>query len=77
MGNNTQSRKWSLVINNPLEAGLDHSAIREILPRFSPAYFCMADRDRNNRDISHAYLPVFSFAHALLHNQGQVSNRSY
>lgn len=43
MGNNTQSRKWSLVINNPLEAGLDHAAIREILRRFSPAYFCMAD----------------------------------
>lgn len=43
MGNNTQSRKWSLVINNPLEAGLDHSAIREILHRFSPAYFCLAD----------------------------------
>ena len=43
MGNNTQSRKWSLVINNPLEAGLDHAAIREILHRFSPAYFCMAD----------------------------------
>jgi len=43
MGNNTQSRKWALVINNPLEAGLDHAAIREILHRFSPAYFCMAD----------------------------------
>ena len=43
MGNNTQSRKWSLVINNPLEAGLDHAAIREILHRFSPAYFCMSD----------------------------------
>lgn len=43
MGNNTQSRKWSLVINNPLEAGLDHAAIREILHRFSPAYFCVAD----------------------------------
>ena len=43
MGNNTQSRQWSLVINNPLEAGLDHAAIREILHRFSPAYFCMAD----------------------------------
>ena len=42
MGNNTQSRKWSLVINNPLEAGLDHAAIREILHRVSPAYFCMA-----------------------------------
>ncbi len=43
MGNNTQSRKWSLVINNPQECGLDHSAIVEILRRFSPAYFCMAD----------------------------------
>ena len=42
MENNTQSRKWALVINNPLEAGLDHAAIREILYRFSPAYFCMA-----------------------------------
>lgn len=43
MGNNTQSRKWSLVINNPPECGLDHSAIVEILRKFSPAYFCMAD----------------------------------
>lgn len=43
MENNTQSRKWALVINNPLEAGLDHAAIREILYCFSPAYFCMAD----------------------------------
>ena len=43
MENNTQARKWALVINNPLEAGLDHAAIREILRRFSPAYFCMAD----------------------------------
>ena len=43
MENNTQSRKWALVINNPLEAGLDHAAIREILYRFSPTYFCMAD----------------------------------
>ena len=37
MGNNTQSRKWALVINNPLEAGLDHAAIQKILHRFSPA----------------------------------------
>jgi len=43
MGNNTQSRKWALVINNPLEAGLDHAAIRAILLLFSLAYFCMAD----------------------------------
>ena len=26
-----------------MEAGLDHAAIREILYRFSPAYFCMVD----------------------------------
>ena len=43
MGNNTQSRKWALVINNPLEAGLDHSAIIKILQKFAPAYYCMAD----------------------------------
>lgn len=43
MGNNSQSRKWALVINNPLEAGLDHSAIKTILQRFSPGYYCMAD----------------------------------
>ena len=43
MGNNSQARKWSLTINNPQEAGLDHSAIAEILHRFCPAYYCMAD----------------------------------
>lgn len=43
MGSNTQSRKWTLVINNPLDAGLDHAAISEILRRFSPDYFCLAD----------------------------------
>ena len=43
MENNTQARKWALVINNPLEAGLDHAAIREILRRFALSYFCMAD----------------------------------
>lgn len=43
MANNAKSRKWSLVINNPLEAGLDHAAISELLHLFSPAYYCMAD----------------------------------
>ena len=43
MGNNSQSRKWLLVINNPSEAGLDHNVIAETLHRFSPDYFCMAD----------------------------------
>ena len=29
--NNSQARKWTLTINNPLEAGLDHDSIRDIL----------------------------------------------
>jgi len=40
---NTQARKWTLVINNPCDCGLDHEAITEILKRFLPDYFCMAD----------------------------------
>ncbi len=43
MGNNSQSRKWVLVINNPSEIGLDHAVISKLLSLFSPAYFCMAD----------------------------------
>ena len=42
-GNNTQSRKWGLTINNPLEAGLDHKAIVDLLQRFSPTYYCLCD----------------------------------
>ena len=59
MENNTQSRKWALVINNPLEAGLDHAAIREILYRFSPAYFCMADEIATTRTY-HTHIFLFS-----------------
>lgn len=43
MSNNAQSRKWALVINNPLDCGMTHDVITEILIRFSPEYFCMAD----------------------------------
>lgn len=43
MNQNPQSRKWVLVINNPLEARLDHTAIAGILKLFCPEYFCMAD----------------------------------
>ena len=41
--NNSQSRKWSLVINNPQECGFNHEIIIEILMRFFPDDFCMAD----------------------------------
>ena len=49
MGNNSQARKWMLTINNPLEAGLDHDSIRDILLRFSPSYYCMADEIATSR----------------------------
>ena len=43
MGNNSQSRKWALVLNNPLEYGLDHQTIVDILNRFTPTYYCLSD----------------------------------
>lgn len=43
MSTNAQARKWALVLNHPQECGLSHVAIAELLARFSPAYYCMAD----------------------------------
>ena len=43
MAENTQSRKWVLTINNPQDCGLNHDMITEILSRFCPDYFCLAD----------------------------------
>lgn len=43
MANNAKSRKWALVFNNPLDAGLTHAALTETLHKFAPTYFCMAD----------------------------------
>lgn len=41
--NNSQSRKWNLVINNPDTVGLTHEAIEDKLMLFSPRYYCLAD----------------------------------
>ncbi len=43
MGNNSQSRKWVLTINNPENVGLTHETIVEKLGLFSPRYYCLAD----------------------------------
>lgn len=43
MHNNSQSRKWALVINNPLDVGLTHEKITDLLGLFSLRYYCMAD----------------------------------
>ncbi len=39
----TQSRKWTLVINNPEEHGFTTERIIELLHLFNPDYFCMAE----------------------------------
>lgn len=43
MGNNSQSRKWNLTINNPETVGLSHEVIVEKLKLFCPRYYCLAD----------------------------------
>lgn len=43
MANNIQSRKLVITINNPKSVGLDHTAIKEILNKFSLNYYCLAD----------------------------------
>ena len=41
--NNSQSRKWNITVNNPDTTGFTHDVITEILMKFFPEYFCMAD----------------------------------
>lgn len=43
MANNSQSRKWTLTVNNPQSVGLSHEVIEDKLRLFSPRYYCMAD----------------------------------
>lgn len=64
MSNNMQSRKWALVINNPQEAKLDHPAIIEILHRFAPDYFCLADEiSKTGTYHTHIfYFPILPYA---------------
>lgn len=59
MINNSQSRKWALVINNPLEQNLTHETISEILLKFSPTYFCMADEISTSKTL-HTHIFLFS-----------------
>ena len=70
MGNNSQSRKWALVINNPLEAGLDHAAIAKLLSLHG-------GRNSDDRDISHACIFLCSIAGTLSHRETPFPDRSH
>lgn len=77
MRNNTQSRKWSLVINNPKEYGMSHETIIGILARFSPQYFCMADEIGNERHISYTYIFVLDITNPFFNIKRSPPCRSY
>lgn len=49
MGNSTQSRKWQITINNPIEHGFTHDRIKEELAGInSLVYWCMCDEIGEN-----------------------------
>lgn len=44
MENDVRSRKWLVTINNPVEKGFNHNAIKAQLQLFKNcAYWCMSD----------------------------------
>ena len=58
MPKDPQGRKWLLTINNPLEKGLDHKAIQEILTQFpSLLYWCMAD-EKGETEHTHVFFAL-------------------
>lgn len=59
----TQSRKWQITINNPLDKQLDHQAIRDNLAQLkSCVYWCMANEVglENKTPHTHVYLHLKS-----------------
>ncbi len=50
--------QWLLTINNPLEKGLDHKAIQEVLHQFlSLLYWCMAD-EKGETEHTHVFFAL-------------------
>lgn len=57
MENNTQSRKWNITINNPIEKNFSHEQIKEILSTFkSCIYWCMSDEVGSKENTFHTHL---------------------
>ncbi len=56
MKNDSQSRKWQLTINNPLDNDFTHDKIKEILATFkSLKYYCLADESGSTHH-THIYV---------------------
>jgi len=54
----TNSRKWQITINNPVEKGYNHDKIKEILSNFkSLVYWCMSD-EVGEKETYHTHLYI-------------------
>ena len=62
MADNSQSRKWALTINNPLEHGFTDEVIKETLQKFALDYYCMCKEIGN---ATYPYLYLFKIADSL------------
>lgn len=62
MGKDTQSRKWQITINNPIEKGYTHEHIKEQLEQFKNCvYWCMSDEIGMNQTFhTHIYIQCSS-----------------
>ena len=62
MDKDTQSRKWQITINNPIDKGYTHDRIKEQLFKFkSLLYFCMSDEIGENQTYhTHIYMQASS-----------------
>lgn len=57
MYENTQSRKWLVTINNPIDKGYTHEKIKEVLSHFkSCLYWCMSDEIGNKGQTPHTHI---------------------
>lgn len=56
---NTQSRKWQITINNPIEKGFNHSKIKEILYEMNLLYWCMSD-EIGKQETYHTHIYIVS-----------------
>ena len=56
MAKDSQSRKWQITVNNPVEKGYTHERIREILAGMNRYLLVHGGRDWRKWHLSHTYL---------------------
>lgn len=60
MGQDSQSRKWQITLNNPAEKGMTHEVIKEKIREMkSIKYFCMADEIGLETQTPHTHIFLY------------------